>query len=92
MDFSVGGWRGYNILKIEDGNTVISTGYLDEKETRGLCENIESALNQLGHQTEQEKIYEKALRDIADMAHGGSSGPTVADLLWEIREIAYNAL
>lgn len=32
------------------------------------------------------------LRRIAELAHDNSSGPTVPDVLWEIRGMAYGAI
>jgi hypothetical protein len=43
-------------------------------------------------QTAAIQALKDALHEIGSMAHDGSTGPAVPDLLWDIRCLAYEAL
>lgn len=43
-------------------------------------------------QTDRIEDLEEALRQIGDFAHDKSTGPAVPDALWEVRQMAYDAL
>jgi len=88
----MGDRRDYNmdrkgIDKLAD--FIRSKGELAETPALHLLDMIVGLQERIAVMEKRTEEAQEVLRQIGDYAHGRSTGPTVPDALWEVREMAY---